>query len=179
MNSQNMVIGIQKRQWALLLAALIMPLLLNAVAIWQDVGVASILKMLNGTYPRPLLGFLGGTYNPLPGIFLKLLFFVIALGLLTWLMVFMSSKVFFQKQPQVAKLFEIGVAALLIAIVFVVVAGFLMPLVWLPIFHSYLLGLPASPFMEYWSRWFILPTTAIILFIAMFLSRNKTLETRK
>ncbi len=176
-----MLIGIQKRQWVLLFVALSVPLLLNAIAIWQDVGTASILKMWNGTYPSPFLGFLGGAYNPLPKIFLKLLLFVAALGLglLVWLMVFISCKAFFQKQSQVAKLVEIGVMALLTAAVFEVVAGFFMPLVWLPIFHDYLLGLPASSFMIDWSRWFILPTTTIILFITIFLSRNKELGIRK
>ncbi len=173
-----MIIGIQKRQWVLLFVVLSMPFLLNIVAIWQDIGIASILKMLNGTYPRPLLGFLGGAYNPFPEILLKLLLFVATLGLLAWLMVFISSKAFFQKQPQVAKFFEIGVMALLAAVVFGIVAGLFMPLVWLPKFHDYLLGLPASPFMVHWSRWFIFPATTIILFIAISLSRNKNLETR-
>ena len=171
-----MIIGIQKRQWVLLFVVLSMPFLLNIVAIWQDLGIDSILKLLNGTYPQPLLGFLGGAYNPLPEIFLKLLFFVIALGFLAWFMIFISSKAFFQKQPQVAKLTEIGVMALLTAVVFGVVAGLFMPLVWLPKFHDYLLGLPASPFMVNWSRWFIFPATTIILFITIFLSRNKNLE---
>src|SRR5258706_7313994 len=121
-SSQNMLIGIQKRQWVLLFVALSVPLLLNAIAIWQDVGTASILKMWNGTYPSPFLGFLGGAYNPLPKIFLNLLLFVAALGLLAWLMVFISSKAFFQKQSQVAKLVEIGVMALLTAAVFEVAA---------------------------------------------------------
>ncbi|MDP1541463.1 MAG: hypothetical protein Q8L72_12535 [Moraxellaceae bacterium] len=174
-----MLIRVQKHQWLLILLALFAPLLLNVVAIWQDVGTASILKIWQGTYPQPLFGFLGGAFNPLPEIFLKLLLFLVVLGLLAWFMVFISSMVFFQKQSQIAKLFEIGVMALLAAVIFFIVSGFMMPLIWLPKFHDYLLGFPSSPFTVNWSRWFIFPVTAIILFSAMFLSRDKNLEKKK
>ncbi len=171
-----MIFGIQKRQWLLLLLALSVPPLLNAVAIWQDVGTASILKMWNGTYQHPLMGFLGGPYNPLPEIFLKLLLFAAALGLLAWLMIFISNKAFFQKQYRIAKFCETLLMAWLVAVIFEVITGFFMPLVWLPVFHD-TLGLPVSSFMEDWSRWLVLPTTAIFLFIAILLSGKKKLAT--
>jgi hypothetical protein len=53
-----------------------------------------------------------------------------------------------------------------------------MPLAWLPQFNDYLLGLPASAFTANWSRWFILPVTAIILFVGLVLSRYKSLEVK-
>jgi len=169
-----MLIGIQKRQWLLILLTLSVPLLINAVAIWQDIGTASILKIWNGTY-KPSLYLVA--YNPLPEISLKLLLFTVALGLLAWLMVFISNKAFFQKQLLIAKFCETLLMAWLVAVVFDVVTGFFMPLVWLPIFHDYLLGLPVSSFMLDWSRWLVLPTTALILFIAIFLSGNKKIDT--
>ena len=172
-----MIFGIQKRQWLLLLLALSVPPLLNALAIWQDVGTDSILKMWNGTYQHPLLGFLGGPYNPLPEIYLKLLLFTAALGLLAWLMIFISNKAFFQKQHRIAKFCETLLMAWLVAVIFEVITGFFMPLVWLPVFHDYLLGLPVSSFMEDWSHWLVLPTTALFLFIAIFLSGKKKLDT--
>jgi hypothetical protein len=174
-----MSIGTQKRQWFLILLALSAPLLLNIIALWQDIGTDSILKIWNGTYPQPLLGFLGSVYNPLPEIFLKLLLFLFALGFLAWFVVFITSKEFFQKQSQMVKLFEIGIMALVTAVVFDIVSSFMMPLIWLPKFHDYLLGLPSSPFMINWSRWFIFPATAIILFIASLLSGDKNLEKKK
>jgi hypothetical protein len=163
-----MIIGIQKRQLFLLLFAMCVPFLLNAVGLWQDVGTAAILKMLRGAYPHPLLGFLGGPYNPLPEIFWGLLFMVAALGLLAWLTVFLSNKAFFQNQPTIAKFLETILIALLVAAVFEIVTGFLMPLIWLPIFQDYLIGFPGSLFMEDWSRWLVFPITAMILFVAMF-----------
>jgi len=54
-----------------------------------------------------------------------------------------------------------------------------MPFAWLPQFGDYLLGVPVSDFMLHWSRWLIFPAMAIILFIALSLSRNKNLEKKK
>ena len=59
--------------------------------------------------------------------------------------------------------------------VFEIVSGFFMPFAWLPEFHDQI-GIPMSPFAADWSRWFIFPATAIILFITLALSRNKSLE---
>jgi len=171
--SLNMIFGIQKRQWFLLLLAVSVPLLLNAVAICQDVGIASILKMWNGTYPNFLGGFLGGPYKPLPEIFLKLLLFSAALGLLAWLMVLISNKTFFQRQPRIIIFCETFLMTFLVAIVFGFISGYFMPLVWLPLFHNYQLGLPGSSFMVDWSRWLVFPTTVIFLFSAIFLSGDK------
>ena len=86
-----MIVGIQKRQFVLLIFALCVPLVSNIVAIWQDIGAASILKIWSGAYPAPMLGFLGGPYNPLPEIFLKLLCFDMLLALLAWFIVFISN----------------------------------------------------------------------------------------
>jgi hypothetical protein len=172
-----MVLGIQKRQWVLILFTISLPLLLNVMAIRQDVGTDSLQKIWNGSYPNPFGGFLGGSYNPLPGILLNLLLLSAALGLLAWLMIFICNKAFFTKQKLIARLIETVFATSLIARVFVIVSGFLMPLVWLPKFHDYLLGLPASPFMMNWSRWLILPATIVILCSAVFSS--ETIKRRK
>jgi hypothetical protein len=169
-----MRIGIQKRQLCLLLLALAVPLLLNAVAIWEDIGTDSILKMWNGSYPNPFGGFLGGAYNPLPEIALGLLPYVATLGLLAWLVVFISTRTFFQKQPRVAKFGETLLMVLLVAVIFTFVTGFLMPLIWLPKLHDYRIGLPGSSFMEYWVVRLVLPTTILILLGAVFISENTT-----
>lgn len=171
---QNMLAGIQKRQFVLLVLAVCVPLTANIVALWQEIGTASLLKIWNGAYPAPMLGFLGGSYNPLPEIFLKLLYFDLALGLLAWLMVFISNRAFFQKQPPVVKLFENVLIAGLVAVAFAIITGFFMPLVWLPEFHNYLLGLPASHTLIAWSFWLIFPITTILLLGTIFLSGRET-----
>jgi hypothetical protein len=162
-----MVIGVQKRQLVLLLLVVCMPTLLNTVGIWQYVGTASILKMWNGTYPNPFVGFLGGPYNPLPEIFLKLLLNTILPGLLSWLLVLMSNKAFFQKQPWIARLLETLVMVVLIAAIFAFDTGIIMPFIWLTIFRTSQ-GIPGDTFMINWSQWFVLPVTAVILLGAIF-----------
>lgn len=169
-----MIVGIQKRQFVLIIFALCVPLVVNTMAIWQDIGAAPILKIWDGAYPAPKLGFLGGSYNPLPEIFLKLLCFDMLLGLLAWLIVFISKKAFFQKQPPAVKLFETFLMVGIVAVVFAIITGFFMPLVWLPKFHDYLLGLPAYPILMDWSFGLVFPITAIILFGAVSLSGRKT-----
>jgi len=169
-----MILGIQKRQLVLLLLVVCIPTLLNAVGIWQYVETASILKMWNGTYPSPVTGFLGGPYNPLPEIFLKLLLFTILPGLLAWLLVFISNKTFFQKQPWIARLFETLIMVALIATVFAFDTGIIMPLIWLAVFRdSPVIGIPGDTFMVNWSLWFVLPVTAVILLGAIFHHHKK------
>lgn len=162
-----MNIGIKKGQLVLLLLTICVPLLLNVVALWQEAGTASILQMLKGEFSHPS-GY--NPQNPLPKIHSSLLLTVAPVGLLAWLMIFISNRVLFQKQPLLARLLEFLLAASIVAKVLEVVAGFFMPLVWLPEIHDYHLGIPVSEFVFRWSRWFVLPSTAVILFIAMLLS---------
>ncbi len=174
-----MIIGIKRRQLILLLLALCVPILLNAIAIWQDVGTDSMLKIWNGAYKDPFGIYTYGPYYPLPEIFLNLLLIAIPPGLLAWLMIFISNAVFFQKQPLMLKLIETFLSAWFVAKVFEVVAGFLMPLSWLPKFHDYLLGLPGSAFTYEWSRGLVFPVTAVTLSIAVFLSGKMTRDMGK
>ena len=168
-----MKIGIQKRQWLLLLLVLSLPPLLNAVAIWRDIGTVGTLQLLIGAYhpSNPNL-----PVASLLEILLDLLPIVAILGLLSWLVIFVSNRAFFQKQWLIFKLLESLLAALLIAKVCEIATGIFMPLAWLPQFHDLLGPLPGSVFMADWSRWFIFPATAILLFIIISLSRNETLE---
>jgi len=164
--------GIQKRQWLLLLLVLSLPPLINAIAMWLKIGTVGSLQLLNGTYqpsnpnlpPASLIEILSG-----------LLPIIALLGLLSWLVIFMSNRAYFQRQWLIARLFETLLVALSIAKVFEIATGFLMPFAWLPQFNDHL-GLPASPFTADWSRWFIFPVTFILLFITISLSRNKNLE---
>ena len=167
-----MIIGIRRRQWLLLFLTTSIPILLNGVAIWNDIGSKGILQILTGTYsPYPYKSF-GIIYNPLPEIFLSLLLITIPLDFLAWLIIFILNKPFFQKQPIVLRVIEIGLTASLVAGVFVIATSFFMPLTWLPKFHDYKLGLPASPLLIKWSGRLIFPITIITLFSAVLLSRQ-------
>jgi hypothetical protein len=168
-------LGIQKRQWLLLSLVILLPLLLNSVAIWLKIGTTGMLRLLSGTYQPS---------NPnlptasLSAILSELLFNTAVLGLVSWLAIFMSNRAFFQKQGLIVKNLEILLMVLFIAKMFEAISGFFMPFAWLPEFYD-LLGLPGSPFTATWSRWFIFPATAIILFVALTLSRNKNVEGKR
>ncbi len=168
--AMTMFLGIQKRQWVFLLFALLLPLLLNAAAMWRDISTTTMVQMWNGSYPDPFTGFLGGPYNPLPGIFLKLFLYTAGLGLLIWLMIFISNKTFFRKQSLAARIGETALVVLLITAVTTFVSGFVLPLVWLPKLHDFLLGLPGSSFAVVWSLWLIAPATAAGMSVVMMFS---------
>ena len=163
-----MKIGMQKRQWLLFFLVLSLPLLLNAVAIWLEIGSVGTLQLLSGTYhpSNPNLPLAS-----LSEILLNLLPIMMFLGSLSWLVIFVSNRAFFQKQRLIVKILETLVAALFVAKVFEIAAGIFMPFAWLSQFGDYL-GLPGSVFTANWSRWLIFPATTIILFIALILSRG-------
>ena len=168
----SMKTGIQKCQWVFLFLVLFLPLLLNGVAIWLEIGNRGTLQLLSGTYhpSNPNLPIAS-----LWEILLQLLPIIMFLCLFCWLVIFVSNRAFFQKQRLTVKILETLLLALFIAKVFEIAAGVVMPLAWLPQFNDFLLGLPGSDFAADWSRWFIFPATTIILFIALMFSRNKSL----
>jgi hypothetical protein len=167
-------LGIQARQWLLLFLLLFLPLSVNAAAIWKRIGAHGMLQLLVGTYQPS---------NPnlppasLSAILLGLVGDIAFLGFLSWLVFFVSNQVLIQRQRMIAGLFEAALVSMAIAKLFEINAGYFMPLAWLPQFIDSL-GVPGSTFAVDWSRWFIFPATAIILFVALALSRNKSLEAR-
>ncbi len=166
---------IQKRQWLLLFLVLSLPLILNSVAIWKEIGTTGILHLLNGTYQpaNPNLPIA----SPLE-IFLRLFLYLLFLGVLVWLTIFLSNRTFFQKQRFAVKLVEYLLMALFVAKVFQETTSFFMPLAWLPEFYDQI-GTPVSVFVTNWSRWFLFPVTAMIQFIAIALFSKTNLEIKK
>jgi hypothetical protein len=166
-----MLLGIRKRQWPLLLLVLMLTLLMNALAILQDVGMTSIRKMWMGSYKSDFSVVPG---NPLPEISAELLLIVAVSGLPAWLMIYTSDRTLFRRQSGMLRVDESLFMALLMAAIFGIASGYVRPLVWLPVFHAYLLGLPASDLMLDWSYRLILPATAAVLLFAMRLSEGET-----
>ena len=166
--------GIQKRQWVILFLLLLLPLGLNTAAIQQVIGKKGMLQLLSGTYqpPDPNLPFASRS-EILSGVLPIIAF----LGFIIWLAIFVSNTPFFQKQWLIARISETILVGLFVAKVFEITAGFVMPLIWLPQFIDSL-GVPGSVFASNWSRWFIFPATTIILFVALMLSRNKSLKSK-
>ena len=173
-----MLIGIQKRQWLLIFLTLSIPILLNIVALWRALGTDLILQIMQGTYVYTpyYVDALDFDRNPFPKILLNLLPYTVFLGVLAWFMIFISNRILFQRQPLATKIIEFLLMSSITAIVFNIVSSFFMPLAWLPVIYN-TLGFPGSSFVFQWSRWVVLPTTAIILFVAMLLSGIKKKDT--
>jgi hypothetical protein len=172
-----MIIGIQKRQCFLLLLVLAVPVLFSIAAIWLDVGWAGITSLPGiwcGACSPGLYKGYGIIGNPLPEIFLDFMIMVAPLGLLTWLAVRLSNRALFQHQRRAAKYGEALFMALVLALAASILAGSVMPLVWLPKFHDYLLGLPGSTWAATWSGWLVLFPTAGLLSAAMLFSTIST-----
>ena len=142
----------QKRQWVLILLALLIPLGLNAAALWQTIGPDTLNKTLNGKF-QPF----GVPFNPWPEI-LKPVFVITALlGLLIVLAVFSSTKASFQRQSETRRRITIIVSVLFLAIMFGIGTYFIDG-TWSSAFRfNAAFGLPISPFAF---------TNAILVFIA-------------
>lgn len=161
-----MIFGIQKRQWLPIALVAIAPLILNAFGIWQDVGGKTMLQIMRGTYGGHSIP------NSLLKVFPSLICSSILFTLLLWFIVFLSNRDFFQKQLLILKILESLIVALFVAKTFEIITGFLIPLGWMPKFHDHF-SAAVSLFMTDWSRWFIFPMTAVILFITFLLSGIK------
>ena len=169
-----MKLGIRRRQWGFLFFVLLLPPLVNAVAIRLKIGAVGTLQLLNGSYQpsNPNLPLAS-----LSEILLAFVPMILLLGLLSWLVAFVSNRAFYQKQRLIVKMVGNFVLALLLARVFEITAGFFMPFAWLPLFSDSP-GLPGSPFAANWSHWLIFPATAILLFATLLLPGDKILESK-
>ena len=156
----------QKRQWALILLALLIPLCLNASTLWQTIEPDTLSKILNGKY-QPF----GVPFNPWPEI-LKSVFVITALlSLLIMLAVFSSTKAPFQRHSETRRLITIVVSVLFLATLFGIGTYFI-DATWSSAFHfSAAFGLPISPFAET-NAILAFIATAMISFLAMWFSRR-------
>jgi len=156
----------QKRQWILILLALLMPLGLNAAALWQTIEPDTLSKILNGKY-QPF----GVPFNPWPEI-LKPVFFITALlGLLIMLAVLILTKASFQRRSGTRRLITIVVSVLFLATVFGIGTYFI-DATWSSAFHfGPAFGLPLSPF-AFTNVFLAFIATAMISFWAIWFSRR-------
>src|SRR6185503_4920168 len=155
-------LGLYPRQWALLILIMLVPITINFVAIWEDIGIQAVTTLIiDGHYDRHG-GIIGKKYNPLPAIFRDISLVVAILGLPCWLIAFVSTRTLFQNLPKVLKGSITIVSVSFLALVFSFVTADLLPLIWLPKFHEYMFGLPTSSFMV-WGWFFALPITFSVL----------------
>jgi hypothetical protein len=162
----TVIAGIHKHQWLLILLAVLVPLLLNAVGMWQIIGPDVLTQTLKGAFK-----VYGIPYNPWPRILGPTLVATVLLGLLAWLAVFTSTRAFLQRRSMIVKFILIVMLALFTAKSFGI-GTFLIDVSWSSAFRfNATFGLPASRFADRDVRlafW----TIAVIMFYTLQLSRQ-------
>jgi hypothetical protein len=138
---------IQKRQSLLVLLALLIPLGLNAAALWRTIGPDTLNKTLNDEYQS-----FGVPFNPWPEVLKPAFVITVLLGLSLVLAVLSSTKDSFQGQSATKRHIVIIISALLLAAVFGI-GTYVIDGIW----SSAFFGLPISPFAS---------TNAILAFMA-------------
>jgi len=172
---QSMIPKISKLQWFVLALILVLPFLLNILAIQQQIGTRGLFRLVLGVY-HPIDPNLPVASSG--DIFTKLFFSTLLLGLLPLLAILLSNVRFFRQQRLLIRLIGASVVALPIAKVFEIASGFFMPLFWLPEFIDSL-GLPGSTFAFRGSQVLVFPATTILLLFAMAFPKPQKTEREK
>jgi hypothetical protein len=150
-----------KRQKLLILLSLLLPLLINIFAIVREVDHAKLTDSVMGTYKR-----FGLPYNPWPDILISLTGNMIVIGLFSWLIAFALTRSFVRKLAPAIRYGIILIASLSGAYILAIWAGIILPLVWLPQFGDYLLGLPGSEVASRSAMPLVFPIEFAILLLA-------------
>ncbi len=159
-----------------MLVLFLVPILFNAIALWHDIGVHTLLEAITGNY----IGFTGFVYNPLPEILSELVVISFILTLLSLIIIILSNLKILRRLPTVLRLILRVVLILLSSVVFTNASGVFMPLSWLPKFNDYLLGMPVSEFATIGSWVFVFPSTMIAFFLAVrFFEKSVDLSIKK
>ena len=177
-----MILGIHKRQWPFILAAVACVLLLNLEGMRREV-LANNLRWEriseSATESGVSLEILASLYRctyPWREIALEILGVGLSLAVLAWLVVWLSRRAFFQRVPlglrvgiEVALALGVGVAFAAASIAYA--------------FHWYddfwcrpMYGLAYPRFVYLWSQRFVFPAASALTFLAMMLSNRGSVE---
>jgi hypothetical protein len=154
-----------------MLVLFFVPILFNAIALWHDIGVHTLLQAITGHY----IGFTGFPYNPLPQILSELAFVSFVLTSLSLIIIILANLKGLRRLPTALRLLVRLILILPGSVVFANASGVFMPLSWLPEFNDYLLGMPVSEFAAIGGWVFVFPTTMIAFFLAVWFF-EKSLE---
>jgi hypothetical protein len=151
----------RRRSATALLLLTLLPLLFSVIVMIREVGGEALLQGLNGQHSCPP----GDRCNPIAKVVLGLSASSLLLGLFGILAVNGSRRFWQTRTPAALKITAHILVALTNGVVFRYATGVLMPLIWLPEFGDYLLGLPASPtaLAASWYVIFPLSTLAVVL----------------
>jgi hypothetical protein len=166
----KVALGISKRQWLLVFAAVMSVVIINIIGIWSDLPSKVYTEKLGDMAPE--FFDLMNCNPPYLTVFLKFLLVTSLLTAIAWFIVFLPEKPFLQRLPSVLKYASELLMAILIGGVFAVVSiSFASNWVY-DFWCGPLYGLLWSAFVYYWSIRLIFPVTTVLIFWAMYLSNQ-------
>jgi len=150
------------------LLVLILPLLVNAIGMWQEAYPAHLAQALkNGYYTL----FPDSEYRVYPwGNIGKAALGILPAGLLAWLMAWLSNTAFYQGRSQRFRL-ELAIVGSLLIAAYLAQTSVYISDVWSDEFYGPgpLFGLPGSAFVRNASWIFVFPLTAALIFYSVYL----------
>jgi hypothetical protein len=152
--------------WIPLIIAVLIPIVINCIAMVVDVGTQVLRDSVIGEYKR-----FGIPYNPWPDIIPGFIYIVASIALITWGIIKIASWSFIGKRSIIVRYLVYFLLSLIGSITISYGMNFL-ALSWLGAFHDYNLGLPVSRFVFDWSSQLGIPVETVLLFLAFILKKK-------
>jgi hypothetical protein len=149
-----------RRVIALFFVLVLSPFLFSTMVMIREVGVETLGQALAGDYMCPP----GYPCNPIPNVMLGLSASSVFLALFAILAIFLARRISLARIPTILKLTAQVFIVIATGLIYRYTTGFLVPLIWLPKFGDYLLGLPASPTAVVTS-WYVVFPLSILAFL--------------
>ena len=166
----KMVLGISKRHWLLIFAAVLSVVIINVIGIWIDLPSKAYTEKFEDMAP--------GVFDSMNcdpqylTVFLMFLLVAVVLTATAWFAVFLSKKPFLQGLSAVLRYASELLTAILVGGIFAAIS-ICLAANWIDHFWcGPLYGLLWSPFVVEWSMKFAFPATSLLIFWAMRLSNQ-------
>ena len=146
---------------ASILASLL--IIFDLVALWHEAGPTTSAQLLRGNF----ICFSGFACKPFPRLLTQVFGSSLFLAALALLPLFLFAHAPLSRLHLALRIIIGLLVVLPISAFFSVASGYFMPLIWLPVVHDYLLGLPVSVFAISGSWAFVFPATAITMILGI------------
>jgi hypothetical protein len=152
--------------WIPLIIVILIPIIINCIAVIEEVGIQVLRDSVVGEYLR-----FGLPYNPWPDIIPTFIFIAVSIALLSWAIVKTSSWLLIKKRSILLR-YTIYFILAFIGSIIITYGMNIMALSWLGAFQDYQLGLPVSRFVINWSNKLGIPAETVLLYFT-FIIKNK------
>jgi hypothetical protein len=144
-------------------ALTLLPVVFSLGILWLEEGSATVAQLLAGTFECSP----GHPCQPMTDIFIQLTGISALLSLFALAAIFLSRSRPLDRLTQPIRIIVQLLIVISVAALFRYVSGFIMPLVWLPVLHDYLIGIPASQIAPPASWIVVFPLVLFICVLAL------------